>query len=291
MFRKVQLSFYTLTAVALLLASCTSIQPRQTQDGTNLPNDPYRPQTVRHTMPAKEQNTPQLQGGAEIDVRKPHPISNDTLDRKYPNIVALRGPRTSKYVALTFDDGPDRRFTPRVLDVLKRHDVKATFFLMGSRAKALPDVTKRIRNEGHDIGNHTYWHPNFEKESIGRLEWEVLETEKVLEDIVGYRPKLFRSPYGFLNEPIVRKLGQMNSMAIGWSVDSLDWMQLDSNRVQKNVLSNMHPGAVVLMHSGGHWTQDLSGMVEALDAIIPRLKKDGMTFVTVSEMFDVPYKK
>lgn len=232
-----------------------------------------------------------LAGGSETANRVLKPMENYLLQRKYPNTLVLRGSLQSNQAALTFDDGPDARFTPQVLDVLKKHGVKATFFLMGSRVDGHPEVTRRIHHEGHVIGNHTYWHPKLYQESIGRLRWEVSQTDASIRKITGYSPKLFRAPYGGLNDETVKELQSQNFSVIGWSVDSLDWTQANAETVRKNVLSNMHPGAIILMHSGGHWTQDLSGMVEALDKLIPELKQEGIQFVTIPQLFNIPDKK
>lgn len=229
-----------------------------------------------------------LAGGSEAEGRVLQPMNNYALQKKYPSILMLNSTPNEPKVALTFDDGPDRRFTPRVLDVLKKHNVKATFFLMGSRVDGLPDVTRRIADEGHAIGNHTYWHPKLWKESPERIIWEIEKTEAAIESVIGHRTNLFRPPYGGLTDEIVANLGRMNYSVIGWSVDSLDWSQIPADQVEKNVVGNVHPGSVILMHSGGHWTQDLSGMVEALDVIIPKLKKQGLEFVTIPEMLKHP---
>src|SRR5699024_11071655 len=120
---------------------------------------------------AEENKEPLLVGGPEIDVREPHPISNDQLQQMFPDTVVLRASKDQKQVALSFDDGPDARFTPEILDVLDKHQVNATFFMMGSRAKEHPHIVERIDDEGHVIGSHTYWHPNLAEESLERLEW------------------------------------------------------------------------------------------------------------------------
>ena len=234
---------------------------------------------------------PQLEGGSERDIREPEPVSNNKLQKEYPNIVVLHGTPSKNQVALTFDDGPDIRFTPQVLDVLANHDVKATFFLMGARAKAHNELTKRIHEEGHAIGNHTYWHPNLPIEGLERLHWELSETEQVIKDIIGFKPRLFRSPYGALNEEMVEMLGSKNNTVIGWDVDSLDWKQQGAEVIFDNVLSNAEFGSIILMHDGGDWSMDLTGTVQALDKIISKLKDDGTTFVTIPELIEVPESK
>lgn len=231
---------------------------------------------------------PELEGGSEMIVREPHPVSNDLLQREYPETVFLHGSRDRDEVALTFDDGPDIRFTPLVLDVLDRHDVKATFFLMGNRAKEHDEIVERIYDSGHAIGNHTYWHPNLPEEKLDRLDWEVRETANVIEGITGFKPYMFRSPYGALNEEMVEKLRNMDQKVIGWDVDSLDWKQLAPDIIADNVLSNVSPGSIILMHDAGDWTMNLMGTVEALDQIITKLKEDDISFVTVPELLDFP---
>ncbi|UJL46586.1 polysaccharide deacetylase family protein [Virgibacillus sp. NKC19-16] len=233
----------------------------------------------------------QPEGGSESVGREPNLVANSILQREYPNIVFLSGSSEENRVALTFDDGPDMRFTPQVLDVLNRYQVNATFFLMGARAAEYPDIVRRANAEGHAIGNHTYWHPNLAEESLGRAHWEVTTTEETIEQILGFRPRLFRPPYGNLNRQIVELLGSMGNTIILWNVDSLDWRQLEADVIADNVLGNTMPGSIILMHDGGDWTMDLSGTVNALDTIIPRLQQEGMEFVTIPELINVSEAK
>lgn len=294
--KKVIIVGLCLFLLAACMTSCNQgVQPKEASEPKAKEAKPKakepKPKAMGEANKAKEGGLPQPKGGSERNNREIRPVSNRLLQLKYPNTVVLRGSHEDMRVALTFDDGPDRRFTPQVLDVLKKHDVKATFFLMGSRIKALPDVTRRIDQEGHSIGNHTYWHPKLYRESTDRMKWEVTETDDILNEVIGYRPKLFRAPYGGLNEELVENMAEMDLTVVGWSVDSLDWMQLDAEEVQKNVLSNTQPGSIILMHSGGHWTQDLTGTVKSLDQIILKLKQDGIKFVTVSELLDIQDRK
>lgn len=232
-----------------------------------------------------------LAGGSEKTERIVQPMDNYVLQRKYPDILYLQGPADKPVVAITFDDGPDKRFTPQILDVLKKHNVKATFFVMGSRVNGHPEVAKRIVEEGHAIGNHTYWHPQLYKESLYRLKWEVTETDKALKEVVGFEPNLFRPPYGGLTDEIVMELGRMDYKVIGWNVDSLDWKEIGAEEILTNIESNLKPGAIILLHSGGNWDQDLSGGVEALDLLIPKLKKQGIRIITIPELLNLPDRK
>lgn len=226
----------------------------------------------------------QLVGGAEMTSREPHLVANSILQREYPNTVVLRGSLNENKVALTFDDGPDIRFTPQVLNVLNKYKIKATFFLMGARAAEHSVIVRRMHAEGHVIGNHTYWHPNLTEVSLERVHWEVTSTEEVLAQIIEYRPRLFRAPYGALNREIVELMRQMGYSVILWNVDSLDWRQLGTTIISDIVLANTEPGSIVLMHDGGDWTMDLSGTVHSLHDIIPRIQQEGIEFVTIPEL-------
>lgn len=206
------------------------------------------------------------------------------LQSKYPNVMLYKAETNHKIIALTFDDCPDDRFTPQILNVLKKHHVKATFFLLGTRVHKHPEIAKKIYQEGHVIGNHTYWHPELTKTSVYNMVWEIQKNEKEIEDAIGIKTKLFRAPYGAIHEDHVKKLGEMGYRGIGWSIDTEDWQNLPSEKIIDNIISHLHPGAIVLMHSAGHWTQDLTGTVEALDEMIPYLRQKGYRFVTIPEM-------
>jgi peptidoglycan-N-acetylglucosamine deacetylase len=245
-------------------------------------------------MPVNAQNEsfPNMQGGAEKKERVRYPVSNVILQQRYPETVVLRGPQTVNAVALTFDDGPDPRFTPQVLDILKENNIKATFFLMGSRAQAYPDLVKRIINEGHIVGNHTYWHPNLVKQGdIATLKTEVQRSEDELANLIGYRTKLFRAPYGFLYNELVEELRDMNYTVAGWSVDSLDWQESPPEQITYNVMSNIHPGAVILLHDGAAWDEDRTNTIQSLRQIIPAIREQGLKFETLPQLLAIPYKK
>lgn len=225
------------------------------------------------------------------DVRQ-QTVDMNTLQQRYPETFFLQGPTDQNRIALTFDDGPDPRFTEDVLDVLQQYGVPATFFVMGSRAVAYPEIVERMRNEGHIVGNHTYFHPNLVKEgSIPTLEREVSRTEDTLLDIIGYRTTLFRPPYGFLYNELVEKLAEMEYSVIGWSVDSLDWQEDPPEVIASMVVDNVEPGAIILMHDGADWDGDRTNTIESLHQIIPTLQEQGYEFVTVPDLLNIPYSR
>lgn len=210
---------------------------------------------------------------------------------KYPEAFKVSGASQEKNIALTFDDGPDERFTPQVLDVLKAHGVKATFFLLGKKAEAHPAIVKRIIQEGHVIGNHSYRHPLFTKITVTQFAEEVEQTEEVLNRLTGYRPKLLRPPYGEIDEEQLQWAHSHGYMIVNWNVDSLDWKNLGEQQVSGNILGHTKAGAIVLQHSAGGNSQDLSGTVKALPAVIARLREQGYGLVTVPELLHLSKSK
>ncbi len=225
---------------------------------------------------------PDLAGGLERDNRQ---LGEADLERLFPDIVLRAKKGDEKLIALTFDDGPDDVYTPAVLDVLQQKQVRATFFLIGNRVEKYPEVTRRIVEEGHLIGNHTYTHPNTGKPLGEQLRTELERTEAALA-VFGVSPSyLFRPPYGALTAPAALEVANMGYRLALWSVDSLDWRGLTKEEVLNNVLPHIAPGRVILQHSAGGPGEDLSGSVLALPEIIDHLKQQGYTVVTMDEMF------
>lgn len=233
----------------------------------------------------------ELKGGSERDNRGFPRRKIEDLASKYPKLFYREGPRNVKKVALTFDDGPDSVYTPQILDILRKHKVKATFFLIGNRAELFPDVVKRMVKEGHIVGNHSMTHPNIMKLNKEQTFKEIQECEDVLFSLAGYKPVFFRSPYGSLDSEKVKEISELDVKLIAWNVDSLDWKSLTAEQVKYNILENVREGSIVLQHSSGSKKENLTGSVAALEEIIKTLKKEKYKFVTVSELLDIPYKK
>ncbi len=213
------------------------------------------------------------------------------LQKMFPDTVVWRGNTNEKRVALTFDDGPDPRYTPEILDILDEHNVKATFFVMGARAKGHPDILRRASQEGHVIGNHTYWHPNLSGESVEQLRWEMQQTNDVIENLIGFQPRLFRPPYGIFGTAHTESLVENEETAVFWTVDTKDWDGPSSEEIHNSVIEETNNGSIILMHDGGHWTSDLSSTVGALDSVISELKEEGYQFVTVPELLNTSAHK
>ncbi|GAK03219.1 polysaccharide deacetylase [Geomicrobium sp. JCM 19037] len=239
---------------------------------------------------AAQDELPPLRGGSEEDVRDPDPVTFTQLKQSFPDSFYYMGDPNEKQVALTFDDGPDPRHTSQILEVLDKYDVLGTFFVLGARAEAYPELLQEIDEAGHDIGSHTFWHPNLtdddEEDLVARLDWELTQTERVVEESVGYKPRLFRAPYGSLNIELMEHLTERGNIAVGWNADSQDWQQIPSEEIVDILRSEISPGSIVLMHDGGNWDQTITS-ADALDTLIPELLADGYEFVTVSDMLDV----
>lgn len=217
-------------------------------------------------------------------------LSLSQLMRKYPETLMTKGPR-NKIIALTFDDVPDPRFTPQLLEVLRSNQVKATFFVVGSRAEKHPALVERMIREGHVVGNHSYNHPSFGKLSVNEFRNQILQTENIISAVAGYKPRLIRPPYGEISEQQLQWAKKHGYKLINWNVDSLDWRGLPKAQVRNNILAHAGKGAIVLQHGGGGRGSDLRGTIQALPEVIRIMRKRGYTFVTVPEMLQITKDK
>lgn len=203
-------------------------------------------------------------------------IKMNNIDKKETN---------EKLVALTFDDGPEYYYTPKILDILKEKGVPATFFVMGQQVKAHPELMKRTVNEGHAIGIHTYTHPYLINEWTGKVRAEITSTQKVIEETLGIRTDLFRPPYGAITKADVAILNKFGLRNILWSVDTLDWSGASAEQILETVNQNITPGGIVLQHNFQEGRL-LGGTIEALPQIIDDLHEKGYKFVTVQTLLE-----
>ncbi|THF76928.1 polysaccharide deacetylase family protein [Cohnella fermenti] len=231
-------------------------------------------------------------GGREAgSLDKPSGASWAEMQRRYKGAFVLSAPKPSRQVALTFDDVPDRRYTPLVLNVLKQQRVKATFFVVGSRALQAPELVRRIHAEGHAIGNHSFDHPNFSKLGIAGMRKQIRATEAALQSTVGFAPRLIRPPYGEIRLSQLDWAQKMGYTVVNWDVDSSDWRQLSAPLVFRNVTSAVRPGSIILLHAGGGTGQNLYGTVKALPKLIEWLRASGYEPVTLPELLQLPESK
>lgn len=183
--------------------------------------------------------------------------------------------KDKKLVALTFDDGPMPETTPRLLGILREKDVLATFFVLGKQAAAYPDVIKRAAGEYHEVASHTMYHQNLIRLSADVATSDINEAKAILKNILGHNPIYTRPPYGNIND-VVR--ATTNTPLILWSVDSEDWRSKNPDAILATSLSEVHDGAIILMHDIYPTT------VEAVPRLIDTLRQDGYEFVTISEL-------
>ena len=195
-----------------------------------------------------------------------------------------QGSAAKKEVALTFDDGPGA-MTEEVLDVLKRYNVRATFFMEASQIDIRPAIAKKVLDAGQEIGTHTYSHPNFwvykKDDKADVLRRELDKAEKSMEKVLKMKPELLRMPYGFVR-PWVREVAkEKNYKIISWTF-GCDWRKMTKDELVAQYLKHLTPGAIFLMHDGGGKHKKTA---EALPEIIEAIQKKGYKIVTVSEMF------
>lgn len=216
--------------------------------------------------------------------RKRAVMSWVTLEKRYPGAFVTHGPRNRRRAALTFDDVPDPRYTGKVLDVLARNKVRATFFVLGSLAARHPQLVRRMEREGHTVGNHSYNHAVFSQLTAEQYHRQIERTDSILAPLVGYSPRYIRPPYGEIRPAQVQWAKRNGYVIVNWDVDSVDWRSLRSRSVIINIRKTLQPGSIILQHAGGGSTQDLSGTVEALPVIIRMLKNKGYELVTIPEL-------
>lgn len=203
--------------------------------------------------------------------------------RYYGAIVNRVYPKQGeRVVALTFDDGPWPD-TDRVLAVLRRHGVRATFFFLGQNLPRYPDIARRVVADGHAVGNHTWNHPYQALDGAAAAR-EIDETARHIAELTGTPLLIFRPPGGILDNGAVDYARRKNYVVVMWSIDTQDYQQPSAATLADRVLTQAHPGAIVLMHDGGG---NRGRTVEALGTIIAGLKARGYRFVTVPELLEM----
>ena len=190
----------------------------------------------------------------------------------------------SKMIALTFDDGPHPEYTEKILDVLQKYDVRATFFVIGENAEKRPELIRKIAAGGHEIGNHTFDHKSLRKKNGDEIEEEIERTENAVFEAAGCRPTVLRPPEGKYSEKVVMAAEKLGYSVVLWSVDTKDWAHRPADAICRTVLGNVTSGDIILCHD---FISGESHTAEALAAVIPKLLHEGYTFVTVSELISL----
>ena len=198
--------------------------------------------------------------------------------------------RGAKRLALTFDDGPNDPHTLRLLEVLAKHNVRGTFFLIGRYVDERPDIVREIAAAGHVIGNHTYTHPNLIFASARQVRAQISECGRALSAAVGEHSRLFRPPFGGRRPATLRVARSLGLQPVMWNVSGLDWKGHSADYVEGRVVKQIRGGDVILLHDGGHrgMGADRAQTVIAVEGLITRYKSDGFEFVSVPVMMRDP---
>lgn len=215
-------------------------------------------------------------------------IDEDYVSYPKPFEVERFGKPKAKEVVLTFDDGPDSVYTPQILDILKKYKVKAAFFIVGENGEVNPDIIERIYREGHELGNHTFTHPNVADISSGRTKMELNTTQRLVQELTGHSMVMFRPPYvadaepSTPNEllPIIRAQEEGYTM-IGELIDPSDWEEPKSSVIVDRVMKELPSGNIILLHDAGG---NRENTVKALPKIIETLEKKGYKFVSIHDL-------
>lgn len=270
--RRRRLPLRLLLPVLLLAALMAMLMLRGYVHSEILADHRIRPKAAADRVPQRI-----LDGGPVIDTRGGRTTSLKVPDRR---------------LVLTFDDGPDPTWTPKVLDVLDKHDAHAVFFVTGTMASRHPGLVERMVDEGHEIGLHTFDHPDLSLQSKKRIDWELSQNQLAITGAAGIRTSLFRPPYSSYASamdnnswPVTQYIGSRGYITVVTSVDSEDWRKPGAAQIIRNVTPKGREGAVVLMHDSGG---DRHQTVQALDRFLPQMKAKGYAFPNLTEALDAP---
>lgn len=268
-----RLKVIAIAAIALSFTACTNIpNPRQLK--TN--SEPLKVAIPTNQINPKSQLLTKVEN---LDFTVPAKYQAKTIYKVEPS-------NKEKVIALTIDDGPWPKTTAEMLDILKRNNVKATFFWVGSALQENPEIAKRVVAEGHAIGNHT-WHHWYRKMDEATAKSEIEKTNDLIYKTTGVKTSFFRPPGGYLNNGLAAYAKSQKNSVVMWSVTSADTDPRAKYQVfVKNVIRDAKPGAIVLMHDGGG---NRERTVKALPAIVSGLKQQGYRFVTVPELLKMEH--
>jgi peptidoglycan/xylan/chitin deacetylase (PgdA/CDA1 family) len=198
--------------------------------------------------------------------------------------------RGARQIALTYDDGPNDPHTLRLLEVLAKHNVHATFFLIGRYVQQQPQIARAIVQAGHVVGNHTFTHPLLIFKSESEIRQELTQCRAALQDAIGQPSNLFRPPFGGRRPAVLRVARELGLEPVMWNVTGYDWNAPPAAAIERKVAKQIRGGDVILLHDGGHkqMSADRSQTVLATDRLIIRYKIEGYEFVTIPQMMEKP---
>ncbi len=246
-----------------------------------------------------------LRGYVHSEILADHRVQAPTSSDRVPDkileggpVIDTRGGRAEtlsvpdRHVVLTFDDGPDPVWTPKVLDVLKKHDAHAVFFVTGTMTSRYPDLVRRMVDEGHEVGLHTFNHPDLALQSKNRIDWELSQNQLAITGAAGIRTSLFRPPYSSQSAamdnntwPVTQYIGDRGYITVVNTHDTEDWAKPGVDEIIRRAIPERGEGGIVLMHdSGGERHQT----VQALDRMLPDLKRKGYEFDNLTEALEAP---
>src|SRR5699024_2034795 len=186
--------------------------------------------------------------------------------------------KDKKYIALTFDDGPEEGSTEQILDTLQQYDADATFFMLGEKAQENPGLAKRVADEGHEVANHSITHPDLANLDQNQVRNEMLDSQRQIEEATGTKPNLFRPPYGSRSDSVDTVANETDQQLVFWDIDTMDWKNQDPQEMGEIIEEQVHPGSVILMHDIHQTSAD------AVPEILATLKSQGYEFVKVSDV-------
>lgn len=212
-------------------------------------------------------------------VQPPAPPATPATGQQISEGVTRGVPGAGKKIALTFDDGPSLEYTPLYLQVLRENNVHATFFLVGREIQRSPGLAAMIAAEGHDLGNHTFDHPNLKSLAHHTIRQQIARTTDILEQVTQRPVKYFRPPGGNLNQAVKDIAGEMGLQLIMWNIDPRDWERNKTpEQIVNNIMNNLRPGGIVVLHERKPQT------LAALPVLIGRLREQGWEPVTLTEL-------
>lgn len=207
-------------------------------------------------------------------------IKQRELALKYPGYIFFNGDTSRKEVALTFDDGPDKRVTLQVLSTLKKYKIKGSFFFIGNYVKNYPEVVRKADHAGHLVLNHSTTHQSYIKKRKQWIKRDLLKTEEAIFKIIGKRTAFFRPPYGDIDTAMIAEVKVNGYKNIIWSYDTLDWTGIVKDSITQGVIEQVRPGEIILMHS----RRGTEATAQALPRMIEHLQKKGFKIVRLDEM-------